>query len=139
MKYLLDTNVVSSLMKGDPTVLAHLLRVAPEDVLIPQPVIAEITFGIERLAHSKRQEALVTSLQRIKSDIARANWTDEVSATFGAVKATLERRGERIEDFDAAVAAHALAARCVLVTANVKHMSRVAGLTVEDWSRPVEE
>jgi predicted nucleic acid-binding protein len=45
------------------------------------------------------------------------------------------KAGERIEDFDAAVAAHALAEGCVLVTANLKHMTRVAGLEVEDWSQ----
>lgn len=39
-----------------------------------------------------------------------------------------------IEDFDVAVAAHAVAYRAVLVTAKVRHMSRIAGLVVEDWS-----
>jgi tRNA(fMet)-specific endonuclease VapC len=46
----------------------------------------------------------------------------------------LERRGERIEDFDAAVAAHAIAEGAVLVTANLKHLARVPELEVEDWS-----
>jgi len=50
------------------------------------------------------------------------------------VKAALERRGERIEDFDVAIAAHALAHGATLVTANRKHMARVAGLAVEDWA-----
>ena len=45
---------------------------------------------------------------------------------------------ERIEDFDAAVAAHAVAMGCVLVTANVKHMMRVPGLEIEDWSQNLE-
>jgi tRNA(fMet)-specific endonuclease VapC len=57
-----------------------------------------------------------------------------VSAAFATIKATLERRGERIEDFDAAVAAHAIAEGAVLVTANLKHMARVPELEVEDWS-----
>jgi tRNA(fMet)-specific endonuclease VapC len=52
----------------------------------------------------------------------------------GRIKATLERRGTRIEDFDAAIAAHALALDATLVTANVDHMIRVPGLIVEDWS-----
>ena len=51
---------------------------------------------------------------------------------FGTIKATLERRGERI-DFDAAVAAHAIAEGAVLVTANLKHMMRVPDLDIEDW------
>jgi tRNA(fMet)-specific endonuclease VapC len=59
-----------------------------------------------------------------------------VSQAFGKVKAVLERKGMRIEDFDAAFAAHALALDGVLVTANLKRMVRVSGLQVEDWSQP---
>jgi tRNA(fMet)-specific endonuclease VapC len=50
------------------------------------------------------------------------------------VKSTLEHKGKRIEDFDAAIAAHALAAGAILVTADVNHMERVPGLKVEDWA-----
>ena len=56
-------------------------------------------------------------------------------ATSPCIAATLERRGTRIEDFDAAIAAHALAVGATLVTANLDHMTRVAGLRVEDWGR----
>jgi tRNA(fMet)-specific endonuclease VapC len=68
------------------------------------------------------------------SELLRAPWTDTVSEHFGAVKAALERKGRRIEDFDAAIAAHALAAGAVLVTADRDHLERVPGLRVEDWS-----
>ena len=40
----------------------------------------------------------------------------------------------RVEDFDAAIAAHALAIGATLVTADVDHMNRVPGLKVENWS-----
>jgi tRNA(fMet)-specific endonuclease VapC len=59
-----------------------------------------------------------------------------VSEHFGSIKAMLEKRGQRIEDFDAAIAAHALAEDAVLVTANFDDMARVPGLRVEDWARP---
>jgi tRNA(fMet)-specific endonuclease VapC len=58
---------------------------------------------------------------------------DAVSHAYGRVKATLERRGTRSEDFDAAIAAHALALGATFVTANLEHMLRVPGLKVEDW------
>jgi tRNA(fMet)-specific endonuclease VapC len=58
-----------------------------------------------------------------------------VSLAHGRIKASLERRGTRIEDFDAAIAAHALASDATLVTSNVDQMSRVPGLRVEDWSK----
>lgn len=136
MIYILDTNAVSALMKGSPAVVAHLTAVTPADVAIPQPVLAEIAFGIERLPRSKRRTSLQARWDLVSAELPRAEWTDAVSQAFGRIRATLERRGARIEDFDAAIAAHALALEATLVTANLDHMIRVPGLRVEDWSQP---
>jgi tRNA(fMet)-specific endonuclease VapC len=135
VKYVLDTNAFSALMKGDPAVVAGLKRVNKTEVSVPQPVIAEIAYGIERLPRSKRRDLLRERLDLVRSEIARAHWTDPVSESFGLIKATMERRGQRIEDFDAAIAAHALATGAVLVTADLDDMARVPDLPVEDWSR----
>jgi tRNA(fMet)-specific endonuclease VapC len=138
VKYVLDTNAVSALMKGDANVVQRLKRVPRADVSIPQPVIAEVAYGVARLARSKKREALLSRFDLLRSELGRAVWSDDVSDAFGAIKAELERRGERIEDFDAAVAAHAVAHGSVLVTANVRHMARVPGVEIEDWSRAAE-
>ena len=135
MIYVLDTNAVSGLMKGSVTVVERLAATKPADVAVPQPVLAEIAFGIERLPRSKRRAALQTRFELISAELPRAEWTDVVSQLFGRIKAILERRGTRIEDFDAAIAAHALALDATLVTANLGHMVQVPGLRVEDWSR----
>ena len=135
MKYALDTNAVSALMRGDPRVLGCLQRVARADVAVPQPVFAEIAYGIARLPRSRRRRrALEDRLELIRAELASAAWTDAVSDAFGVIKAALERKGQRIEDFDAAIAAHALASGAVLVTANAHHMRRINGLEIEDWA-----
>jgi tRNA(fMet)-specific endonuclease VapC len=136
MRYVLDTNAVSALMKGDPRFLARLRKLDRADVGVPQPVFAEIAYGIEHLPRSKRRTALQERLDLVRTELARVAWTDSVSDHFGTVKATLERRGRRIEDFDAALAAHALAEDAVLVTANADDMARVPGLNIEDWAGP---
>lgn len=133
MIYVLDTNAVSALMKGSPAVVERLAATAPTDVAVPQAVLAEIAFGIERLPRSKRRASLQNRFELIAAELPRAEWTDAVSQVFGRIKASLERRGTRIEDFDAAIAAHALAFEATLVTANFDHMIRVPGLRVEDW------
>lgn len=122
-------------MKGTAAVVDKLTATTPADVAIPQPVIAEIAYGIERLPRSKRRTALEARFDLICSELPRAEWTDAVSHAYGRIKATLERLGTRIEDFDAAIAAHALASGATLVTANRDHMSRVPGLRVDDWNR----
>lgn len=134
MKYILDTNAVSAMMKGEPNVLGRIRKLNRSALLLPQPVIAEIAYGIERLPRSKRRQALQERFDWILRELPRAPWTDAVSAKFGIIKAALERRGQRIEDIDAAIAAHALAEDATLVTANVRHLARVPGVKVEDWS-----
>jgi predicted nucleic acid-binding protein len=47
----------------------------------------------------------------------------------------VQRRGTRIEDVDAAIAAHALAVGATFVAADLDHVARIPGLRVEDWSR----
>jgi tRNA(fMet)-specific endonuclease VapC len=133
--YVLDTNAVSALMKGTPAVVERLAATTPAEVAIPQPVLAEIAFGIERLPRSKRRTSLQARFDLVSAELPRAEWTDAVSQAFGRIKAMLERRGTRIEDFDAAIAAHALSLEATLVTANLHHMVRVPGLRVEDWSQ----
>jgi tRNA(fMet)-specific endonuclease VapC len=133
--YVFDTNAVSALMKGTPAFVERLVATTPAEVAIPQPVLAEIAFGIERLPRSKRRTSLQARFDLVSAELPRAEWTDAVSQAFGHIKARLERRGTRIEDFDAAIAAHALSLKATLVTANLDHMIRVPGLRLEDWSQ----
>lgn len=133
MKYVLDTNTLSFLMAGDPSVSERLLTEARTDVLLPQPVVAEIEYGLARLPTSKRKRRLERRFETFRQEMVPAVWTDDVSRVFGRVKADLERRGVRLEDFDVAVAAHALALEATLVTDNRDHMKRVRGLKLEDW------
>ncbi len=122
-------------MKGDAAVISHLENVNRRDVTIPQSVIAEIAYGIERLPNSKSRKVLEERFDLVRVEIARAPWTDAVSERFGTIKAALEKRGQRIEDFDAAIAAHALADDAVLVTANLRQLTRVPKLRIEDWGK----
>jgi hypothetical protein len=74
--YLLDTNAVSALMKGDPAVVARLRAVTRADVALPQPVVAEIAYGIELLPRSKRREALADRFELIRGELGRSVWTE---------------------------------------------------------------
>ncbi|HEX6200250.1 MAG TPA: type II toxin-antitoxin system VapC family toxin [Thermoanaerobaculia bacterium] len=133
MKYVLDTNSLSDLLRGEPSVSERLTSHRRTDVLLPQPVVAEVEYGLARMAASKRRDRLRQRFDLFLAELQRLPWTDAVSRAFGRVKANLERRGVRIEDFDVAIAAHALSIEATLVTDNVDHMKRVPGLPVENW------
>lgn len=135
MIYVLDTNVISALMRADEEVADRLAAVERADVRLPQPALAEVAYGIALVPPSKRRARLEERRAIVASAIERAEWTEDVSDAFGRIKALLAKRGELIEDFDIAIAAHAMAVGGVLVTADVKHMPRIPGLTIEDWSK----
>ena len=133
MKFVLDTNTLSFAMAGEPAVSERLLAERRTDVLLPQPVVAEIAYGLARLRKSRKRDRLWSRFQLFLDEMPRATWNDDVSHAFGQAKADLERRGIRLEDFDVAVAAHALAHDATLVTDNVGHMTRISELLVENW------
>ena len=134
MRRVLDTNVVSSAMRGDLATLERLEALGKLNALVPQPVWAEIAYGIDRLPASRRRGGLEQRFAMFRSELPTLEWSLEVSLRFGEIKALLERRGAPLEDFDIAIAAHAIASRAIMVTANIRHFRRVQGLEVEDWS-----
>jgi tRNA(fMet)-specific endonuclease VapC len=136
MKYVLDTNVVSAFMRAEPRVLAAVKHKQREQLLLCEPVAAEIAYGIHRLPPSKHRDKLRVEFDALRPQLGVAPWTPEVSERFGELKAVLERRGERLEDLDIAIGVHALVVGATLVTVNTKHMSRIPGLMLEDWTLP---
>lgn len=129
----LDTMIVSALMKGDDAAVSRLSHCRRDQLFLSQPVLAEITFGLARMTDSKRKRKLEQRFQQIHRNIQRIAWTDEVSDHFGRVKADLEARGTPLEDFDVAIAAHALAHGHILVSENSRHLGRIPGLRLESW------
>ena len=121
-------------MRAEPGPSSRLLQTRPADVLLPQPTVAEIRYGLARLPSSRRKRELEHRLLTLLAAVPRAEWNDDVSRSFGDVKADLERRGERVDDFDVAIAAHAIAHDATVVTRNTRHFARIRSLRVEDWT-----
>jgi tRNA(fMet)-specific endonuclease VapC len=123
-------------MKDDPGAMSHAQSCRPGELFMVPPVLAEVLYGIARLPDpSARRRLYEGELERWRSVLRWLDWSEEASDLFGREKARLEARGQRIEDMDLAIAAIALAHGHPLATFNARHFGRVAGLTVQDWSR----
>jgi predicted nucleic acid-binding protein len=132
----LDTNVVSALMHRIPGALSRLRTSEPVDVVLCTPVAAEIHYGLSRLpAGSRRRAILAEEYARLREAVAWADWTEAAASEFGRQKARLEARGSTIEDMDIAIGSVALALEARVATYNVRHLERLDGLSIDDWSR----
>ena len=118
-------------MKGQATVAARMATTARADVGVSQVTVAEIEFGLRYLPASKRRRLLQEQWGVIGPELIRLPWDDQVSRAFGERKARLERAGNRMSDFDLAIAAHAIAHGLIVVTAD-KGFGRLR-IPREDW------
>ena len=128
MRWLLDTNVVIEVLRGNAAVLARLRARAPGDVGVSAIVMHELFYGAFR---SARVEANVARVDGLRFAVAAFEREDARAA--GAVRAALAATGAGIGPYDVLIAGQALARGAVLVTHNVWEFGRVEGLRVEDW------
>lgn len=130
-KYILDTDVCIEIMRGNPKVVERFRKVGRRNCAISEITIAELLFG-EAKAAIKKLRSYETSIIENSFDIISLR---SVFTEFASNKAYLESIGERIEDFDLLVGSTAQSTGYVLVTGNVKHMSHIPNIVVEDWIR----
>ena len=132
LRYLLDTNTASYVIKGNfPRVRERLLRIPMAEVGISVVTEAELRFGVARLPEATTLKSVVEEfLLRVEI----LPWNSEAARHYARIRAILEKDGSPMGNLDLMIAAQALAAEVVLVTHD--HVfRRVKGLKVEDWSR----
>ena len=128
--YLLDTDTVSFALRGHGNVGARIRAHKPSDVGISSITLGELRFGAD-LKGSRRLHGLIDTFT---AAVAVLPFDEEAATEFGRIGSLLSKRGTPIGEFDTLTAAHAVALRRTLVTNNVRHFSRVAGLLVENWA-----
>ena len=132
--YMLDTCICSFIMRERPE--SVLQRLAAEVARNNRIVISAITYAEMRYGQmgkkaSPRHKTLVDEFVTRLDEVLPWN-RSAVDATI-EVKQILTQSGQGIGDNDTAIAGHAIAMGCTLVTNNVREFSRVEGLSYEDW------
>lgn len=132
MTYLLDTNIVSDLIRR-PTgaVAACISRVGEASVVTSIVVTAELRFGVQRRGSAR----LARQLEAVLAVLPTLPLKRDVDRHYADIRTELERQGTPIGANDLLIAAHARAIDAILVTDNVREFSRVPSLSVENWLR----
>lgn len=130
--YLLDTNVLSELMRHPQGGVAKRIeRIGPEQVCTSILVLAELRYGIAK----SRSRRLPAQLAAILQGLDVLPFEAPADAAYAEIRTMLEREGTPIGANDMLIAAHALALGLTLVTDNEREFSRVRGLLIENWLR----
>lgn len=132
--FMLDTCICSFIMREHPE--SVLQRLAAEVARNNRIVISAITYAEMRYGQigkkaSPKHKMLVDEFVKRLDEILP--WDQSAVDATIKVKGTLTKEGLIIGENDTAIAGHAIAAGCTLVTNNVREFCRVAGLKYEDW------
>lgn len=130
MRYLLDTNVMSDLVKNPAgKVTDHIRRVGEDAVCTSIVVAGELRYGAAKKGSAK----LTLRVEDLLADVAVLPLDAPTDVDYGDIRAALEAAGQPIGGNDLLIAAHARALGLTLVTANEREFRRVQGLVVENW------
>jgi predicted nucleic acid-binding protein len=133
---LLDTNVVSELTKPQPDPrVVHWLRQSAPALALPIIAVAEMAFGIEKLAEGRRREELLEALRGLVLEFADRLFDFNVKAAwaYGRILATARRAGRPMAVPDALIAAIAEANGCALATRNAKDFAGTGLDLLDPW------
>jgi tRNA(fMet)-specific endonuclease VapC len=128
--FLLDTNIVSDLVRNPQGAIALKIADVGEAVVCTSIIVAaELRFGAAR----KGSHRLTTQLGAVLRALPTLPFESPMDQTYGELRATLARKGRLIGPHDLLIATQALLLGHTIVTANVREFSRVPKLKVTNW------
>jgi predicted nucleic acid-binding protein len=134
-----DTNVISELMRPSPApqVREWVSTQAPGGLCTTAVTVAEIRYGLERLADGRRKQSLLTAATEIFAafgdyiqpfDAGAATW-------YATIVAHRDRLGLPIDGFDAQIAAICRSHTAVLATRNTKDFRETGIDVIDPWQQ----
>jgi tRNA(fMet)-specific endonuclease VapC len=131
-RFLLDTNIVSDLVRNPQGAVAgHIRRVGEEQVCTSIIVAAELRYGTAK----KGSARLTAQLEKVLDALDVLPFETPADTEYGSLRTRLEKAGQPIGGNDLLIAAQAIALQCTIVTDNEREFARIDGLTVENWLR----
>jgi tRNA(fMet)-specific endonuclease VapC len=129
-RYLLDTNILSDLVRQPQGAVARRIAEAGEETICTSIIVAaEIRFGAEKSDSNKLKD----QVELILSAIEILPLESPADREYGKLRHYLSRKGTLIGPNDMLIAAQALNSGLTVITANTGEFSRVPGLNVENW------
>ena len=136
--YLLDTNIVSEIIKNNPD-FNVIKKIAEHnsDCAICTPVWQELLFGLYQMSDGAKKKYLEAFIENdVHENFKIKQYTETAARIQARLRTQLQKTGRPIQKEDSMIAAIALANHMVLVTRNTRHfeaIQEVSELQVENW------
>jgi len=132
MRYLLDTNIVSDLVRNPQGgITQHIRKVGEAQVSTSIIVAAELRYG----AAKKGSARLTAQLEAVLGALEVLPFEAPADATYGMLRTRLEQAGTPIGANDLLIAAQALSLGYTIITDNEREFGYVPDLRRENWLR----
>lgn len=136
---LLDTNVLSELMraKPDPKVLAWVDAQPASRLMICSITVAEILYGIARMPDGKRKQGLLDIASAMFDEDFAGNilpFDADAAVHYAEIAAESEARGRVVDMADAQIAAIGRLHDAVIATRNIRHFESLGVSLVDPWN-----
>ncbi|OLD00556.1 MAG: VapC toxin family PIN domain ribonuclease [Acidobacteria bacterium] len=136
---ILDTNVLSALMRPDPevAVLKWLDRQPESSIWTTSITLMEIRYGLRSMSAGRRREQMTQELEAVlREEIGERYIFFDIAAAEQAADLMVLRklRGQPVELRDTMIAGIALATRATLATRNTSHFEDLSVPVINPWS-----
>ncbi|MFV9684502.1 type II toxin-antitoxin system VapC family toxin [Pseudomonas sp. NY15367] len=136
---LLDTNVLSELMRAKPApqVLEWVDAQPAGDLVITSITVAEILYGIARMPDGKRKQGLLDVASAMFDEDFAGNilpFDADSAVHYAEIAAETEAKGRVVDMADAQIAAIARLHDAVIATRNIRHFETLGVALVDPWS-----
>lgn len=132
IRYLLDTDIASYVIKSrSPALESRLVTIPKEVVAVSVITRAELMYGLQRLSQAHQMHQ---GVERFLRTVRALPWDDLAADNYAVIRHQLTSSGQLIGELDMMIAAHAMALGAVLVTNNTRHYQRIPlPLKIENW------
>ncbi|MFN5992759.1 MAG: tRNA(fMet)-specific endonuclease VapC [Betaproteobacteria bacterium] len=134
LKYLLDTNIVTYVIKRRPLEVLEKFNTNSGRMAISAITLAELIHWVEKSSDVARNLSIV---EDFVSRLTVLAYEENAACQYGSIRATLEKLGQPIGVNDLHIAAQARSSGLVLVSNNQREFAKVPGLVIENWVQPV--
>jgi tRNA(fMet)-specific endonuclease VapC len=133
LRYLLDTNIVTYVLKQRPVEVLSTFNANASRMAISFVTLAELLHGAEK---SSRVSENLSAIEDFCSRLEILSYGAKAAQHYGAIRAALEKLGQPIGVNDLHIAGHARCKGLVLVTSNTSEYACVPALELENWVQP---